>query len=106
MRKMIVVSGVVLAAALLGGCAGNGLAGGSLLPTAPQSLTQHAGHHAGIHHANIVNGPSPGVIVNGPTPGVIVNGPTPGVVVNGPTPGVVLNGPTPGVIVNGPTPGQ
>ncbi len=41
MRKMIAVTGLVLAAALLGGCAGGGFTGGSPLPSANQNLMHH-----------------------------------------------------------------
>ncbi|HYL26761.1 MAG TPA: hypothetical protein VEW74_02940 [Candidatus Nitrosotalea sp.] len=56
MRKMIVVTGLILAGSLLGGCAGGGLNGGSMLPSAPQS----------VHHFSVVGGgPAPASVVGG-----------------------------------------
>lgn len=110
MRKMIVIVNVVLAAALLGGCAGNGLGGGSPLPSAPQSVQ---------HHATVVGGgPTPASQVGGgPTPASQVGGgPTPAQQVGGgPTPAQqVGGGPTPAkkkahrldLVGGGPTPGH
>src|ERR1700747_3170336 len=107
MRNSIVVVGVVLAAALLGGCAGNGLSGGSPLPSAPQSLmhqTLHSGH--GATPGNVVGGgPSPANVVGGgPRPANVVGGgPSPANVVGGgPSPAnVVGGGPSPANVVGG-----
>jgi hypothetical protein len=59
MRKMIVVTSVVLAAAFLGGCAGNGLAGGSPLPSASQSLMHR------VHSAGEIGGGPPAISPHG-----------------------------------------
>jgi hypothetical protein len=62
MRKIIGVISVMLAAAFLGGCAGGGISGNSMLPTANQSVFRHLDSVGGgiaahrIQHLDSVGG--------------------------------------------------